>query len=133
MDVDYYGSLAEEAVPVAVSTAILRPPPSYSVAVRSLSSPLSTERSVANTSSNGSTSGRINLAHQSNPHTRHHHRHTNHHLSHSPNISGGHSITVTTNRQHGGCLNHTTSGRAITHPQLTPRTQSSSSASVSVS
>ena len=30
-------------------------------------------------------------------------------------------------------MNHTTSGRAITHPQLTPRTQSSSSSSVSVS
>ena len=70
MDVDYYASLAEEAVPVAVSTAILRPPPSYSAAVRSLSSPLSTERSVANTSSNGSASGRMNLAHQSNSHSR---------------------------------------------------------------
>ena len=64
---------------------------------------------------------------------RHHHRHTNHHVSHNTNSSGGHSITVTTNRSHGGCSNHIASARAISHPQLTPRTQSSSTASVSVS
>ena len=132
MDVDYYGSLADEAVPVAVSSAILRPPPSYSVAVRSLSSPMSTERSAgANASSNDSRSGRMNPGHQNNHHSRHHHRHSNHH--HGSNISGGHSITVTTNRSHGGCLNHSNNGRAISHPQLTPRSQASSSSSVSVS
>ena len=132
MDVDYYESLANDAVPVAVSSSILRPPPSYSVAVRSLSSPLSTERSSAvSASSNANPSSRMNIGHQTNSHSRHHHRHLNH--RHSPSISGGHSITVTTNRQHGGCLNNSTSGRAITHPQLTPRSQTSSASSVSVS
>jgi len=71
MDVDYYGPLADDPGPIAASTAMLRPPPSYSVAVRSLSSPLSTERTAANTSSNGSQSGRVNVSHHSN---HHHHR-----------------------------------------------------------
>ena len=64
---------------------------------------------------------------------RHHHRHSNHHVSRNTNSSGGHSITVTTNRAHAGCTNHIASARAIMHPQLTPRTPSSSTASVSVS
>merc|ERR1719510_1108688 len=109
---------------------MLRPPPSYSVAVRSLSSPLSPERPVGNTLSNGTSGGRVNLHHH---HHRHHHRHSNHIVSHSANNSGGHSITVTTNRSHGACPNSTTSVRAISHPQLTPKSQASSTASVSVS
>jgi hypothetical protein len=71
MDVDYYGPLADDQVPVAAPTTMLRPPPSYSVAVRSLSSPLLTERAAANTSSNGSQGGRVNVSHHSN---HHHHR-----------------------------------------------------------
>ena len=65
-------------------------------------------------------------------HFRHHHRHGNRHVSRNGNSSGGHSITVTTNRSHGGCSN-LASTRAISHPQLTPKTSSSATASVSVS
>ena len=71
MDVDYYGPLADDPVPVAAATTILRPPPSYSVAVRSLSSPLSTDRAAAHVSSNATQSGRVNVSHHSN---HHHHR-----------------------------------------------------------
>ena len=71
MDVDYYSPLAEETVPVAVSSTMLRPPPSYSVAVRSLSSPIVPDRTIgSNTSSIGNQNGRHNIPHHSN----HHHR-----------------------------------------------------------
>ena len=71
MDVDYYSPLAEEPVPVAVSSTMLRPPPSYSVAVRSLSSPIVPDRTIGNNaSSNGNQNGRHNIPHHSN----HHHR-----------------------------------------------------------